>query len=126
MLARIQFKYATIKEEDSSSYLYSEDEKQQYTFCEICLSCPCDWTGYFLDEDLQLLGKAEDLDETPEYDHKKVRFWCYQQCIYYKYGNVRKNKRIKIPSCVKDKIRENFPDPDNKYVGFKETRDEDN
>ena len=100
---------------------HQREEKQQCTYCEICSSCPCDWVQYFLDEYIQLLEQAT--NKTREYSHASIRHRMYKEYIYLKYGKLGKRKRIRVPNCVEEKIKKTFPDPNNKYVGFKEADD---
>ena len=45
----------------------------------------------------------------------------YRMFTYLKYGHLGRGVRIPIPECVVAKIREKYPDPDEEYMGFMES-----
>ncbi|KAL5496979.1 hypothetical protein EMCRGX_G013360 [Ephydatia muelleri] len=53
--------------------------------------------------------------------NRSYRHAAYRQYILWSY-NIRLGRRIRrvIPSCVVTAIRNEFPEPDNNYVGYKE------
>ena len=45
----------------------------------------------------------------------------YRMFTYLKYGHLGRGVRIPIPECVVAKIREKYPDPNEEYMGFMES-----
>ncbi|XP_057302765.1 P2X purinoceptor 7-like [Hydractinia symbiolongicarpus] len=61
-------------------------------------------------------------NELSTYTNKEMRYTSYRQYtawVHY-YERLGKGCRVVIPACVVRKIREEFPDSDRKYTGFKE------
>ena len=88
-------------------------------FCGECEQNPCDWF---------LLGPTivDCIRATQSIDagggcadiNKKCRFKSYQMYTRAKFGYLGKGKRVQLPSCVTNGIRNNFPDPNQCYIGF--------
>ena len=47
-----------------------------------------------------------------------VRKALYHLFTYLKYGHLGRGNRIPIPSCVMEKIREEYPDQNREFMGF--------
>ena len=45
----------------------------------------------------------------------------YRQCILYRHGFLGRGNRKVVPSCAVWKIKDNYPAPDNRYLGFRPT-----
>ena len=60
-------------------------------------------------------------DEPVEKSNKSYRFIAYRQYISWIFGWLGKDVRKVIPSCVVNKIRITFPEPDNNYVPYKDS-----
>ena len=50
--------------------------------------------------------------------NRSYRFMAYKQYIWWIYGKLGKDNRMRIPTCVLYKIRKTFPASDNIYVPF--------
>ena len=61
----------------------------------------------------------DDVDET----HRAIRFMCYSTYTRLVHGYLGRNNRKKPPSCVKEHIKNNWPDPNDIYVDFQENND---
>ena len=59
-------------------------------------------------------------DEEIGISNKSYRFIAYRQYISWIFGWLEKDARKVIPSCVVNKIRLEFPPPDNIYIGYKD------
>ena len=59
---------------------------------------------------------GDDVEFTP------ANYWkgAYRQYILYSHGYLGRGNRKVAPACVVWKIRDNYPAPDNNYLGFKE------
>ena len=71
------------------------------------------------------MGTTTDLRNGEVVTNSNVRFYCYRMFTYMRYGHLGRGNRIPIPACVQAKIHELYPDPNNRYVGFRAGRDED-
>ncbi len=99
------------EEEISDSSSCSDDS----VVCPVCGGSPCDWIKYQADI-LQAYEGMAVADGTPNHLIRKAM---YQFYIYMKYGNLGKGNRIPIEQCVVDNIREQWPEPDGDYMGYK-------
>ena len=54
-------------------------------------------------------------------ENKEMRKSMYRMFTYLKYGHLGRGVRIPIPECVVAKVREKYPDPDEDYMGFMES-----
>ena len=52
--------------------------------------------------------------------NKTYRLAAYRQFTYWVHGHLGKHVRRVVPACVITKIRDRFPEPDGRYVGFLE------
>ena len=52
-------------------------------------------------------------------DNKKIRFALYRAFTYQRYGYLGRGNRIKLGSCVENKIKDLFPSELEEYVGFR-------
>jgi hypothetical protein len=86
----------------------------------VCLSCggtPCDWVKYSEDVMKEVNEKfpvGEDgvrinPDSLEAADNKKIRFALYRAFTYQCFGYLGKGNRIKLGSCVENKIKDLFP-----------------
>lgn len=75
-----------------------------------------------LDEEtleVALINNCDWLNMPKIYSPAKFRNTAYRQYILWFYGRLDFRNR-RIPSCIKWKIRERYPEPDGNYVGFME------
>jgi len=87
--------------------------------CNDCQQSPCDWS---------LFGPSivdcvhSTISNTPSVDryhtNKQCRFAAYQMYTRAKLGYLGKGNRVQLPQCVTTGVRNNFPDPNNSYIGF--------
>jgi len=95
--------------------------------CAVCEGYPCEWEEFAEQLIIQLDltypkngdGKYMDNETHEELTPRNLRYFLYRQFTVLKWGHLGKRRRVKIPGCVEEKIRELFPDPDGVYVGFK-------
>jgi hypothetical protein len=87
--------------------------------CNDCQQNPCYWS---------LFGPSivdcvrSTISNTPSVDryhtNKQCRFAAYQMYTRAKLGYLGKGNRVRLPQCASTGVRNNFPDPNNSYVGF--------
>ena len=53
------------------------------------------------------------------YFYRTYRYAAYRQFTWWAHNRVGRHIRRVIPACVVKKIREEFPEPDQNYTGFK-------
>ena len=81
--------------------------------CEHCNDTPCHRVTY-----LTMLRSAADSadDSIPPNTARRMLYRSYIGSVY---GYLGRGNRVVVPSCVKDLIREMFPDPQGQYMGHK-------
>ena len=67
-----------------------------------------------------IINRSDFFGEDPEFTPANYRKIAYRQYIMYQHGYLGRANRKVIPSCIVWKVRDNFPAPDNNYLGFKE------
>ncbi|XP_064641782.1 P2X purinoceptor 7-like [Lineus longissimus] len=50
--------------------------------------------------------------------HKLYRYLAYRSLVEWCFGKLGKKNRLPLPVCARDRIRENWPEPDGVYTGF--------
>jgi len=69
---------------------------------------------------LPTVGENREFSDLTHDERKAIRYACYGRFHTLIHGIGKKRKRNKLPDCVVDGIRENFPEPVNgEYVGFR-------
>ena len=58
-----------------------------------------------------------EMDKSP----KESRFKMYKLMSGLLHGYLGKGCRMELPVCISDAIKHQFPEPDGKYVGYKES-----
>ena len=48
------------------------------------------------------------------------RFYCYKQFTFILHVHLGSDNRVKLPSCVENGVRDEFPEVDGMYTGFKQ------
>ena len=89
-----------------------------------CISLTDDFHDVCLNENVleAALGTwREFTDEELGISNKSYRFIAYRQYISWIFGWLWKDARKVIPSCVVNKIRLEFPAPDNIYIGYEDS-----
>ena len=89
------------------------------SYCKDCKATPCEWQLYgktIYDAVLVYFTNCSPSDISTR--NKSCRFSAYQMYTRAKHGYLGKGNRTPIPSCVVRYIRKNFPDTNDKYVGF--------
>jgi hypothetical protein len=86
-------------------------------FCCICGGKPCDWIQY----GNELIQRVSGMFSGEQTANNIIRKTAYRMYVYGKYGHLGKGKRVRIPICVRDHIRERWPEanPDD-YMGHKD------
>ena len=96
--------------------------------CQHCNKDPCLWQVYeeslmeevrhWLETNATLLASSTEEKKLPT--NNVIRKKCYQVFIALHHGYLGKRNREKIPSCVTSAIRQQYPDNNESYIGFKE------
>jgi hypothetical protein len=99
--------------------------------CSFCMDENCDWSKHgetlinqvtkeFVGRMVDECGIVVDgCNSGTVIGNKQLRFVAYSLYTNLKYGYLGKRNRVPIPSCVEQGIRENFPDSNKCYIGFK-------
>ena len=99
----------------------SSSDEEEGRVCPGCGAYPCE-VEEFGDQllDLWRLPAINLLEETSNSVNRKC---LYRKFIYLKYGHLGCGNRIPISKCIRDVIRETYPqeDPDS-YMGFKDKK----
>jgi hypothetical protein len=86
--------------------------------CHICNEDPCNWNLYGR-AIVHSVRSSRSIDSVVSLsDNKSCRYNAYGMYARLKSGYLGKGNCKKLPSCVTDGIRANFPDPNDTYVGF--------
>ena len=67
-----------------------------------------------------IINRSDFFGDDPEFSPSNYRKAAYRQYIMYQHGYLGRAVRKVIPSCVVWKVRDNYPAPDNNYLGYKE------
>ena len=84
----------------------------------ICMSCnedPCLWVQH---SDQILRGCQEDSNGATR-SNNECRYYCYRHFTRQIHGCLGKGNRVDLPKCVKNMIKDTFPDEKEVYTGFK-------
>jgi hypothetical protein len=98
--------------------------------CFTCGKTPCEWLEFGVPVLAEVRKRWDCTTATThgyvicntstraEVKNNKIRFAFYRMFTYEKFGCLGANNRIKIPDCVEEKIKSQFPDPDGSYTNF--------
>ena len=67
-----------------------------------------------------ILNASDFFGSLVEFKPSNFRQIAYRQYIIFNHGYLGRRNRKVVPSCVVWKVRDNYPAPDNNYIGFKE------
>lgn len=67
-----------------------------------------------------ILSASDFYGNPVEFAPSNFRKSAYRQYIIFSHGYLGRGNRKVVPSCVLWKVRDNYPAPDNNYMGFKE------
>ena len=67
-----------------------------------------------------IIDRADFFGDDVEFSPANYRKAAYRQYIMYSHGYLGRGNRKVAPACVVWKIRDNYPAPDNHYLGFRE------
>ena len=104
-------------ESESKTAENLHDGEDDDNMCAVCGGTPCDWIVYG-EEAVEDIEK-EFSSELNTIDNRTLRHSTYKLFIYSKYGFLGKGNRIKIATCVVDRIRQKWPDPNGEYTGYR-------
>ena len=89
--------------------------------CEHCCKSLCLWSRY---EDVVMRNYYDEVEDTINVDNGTIdeinsrkRKALYKLYVWYRFGRLGKGIRKVLPQCVKDGIRNHFPELDNDYMG---------
>ncbi|PXF45311.1 hypothetical protein BWQ96_04952 [Gracilariopsis chorda] len=96
-------------------------ERQSSEEDQMCLQC-CGTPCYGLQHGDEVM---EDVNNNPEQNSSKSdnsarRKRAYRRYTYHRHVIFGKRRRIRLPHCVVAAIRASYPDPNDRYMGFKE------
>ncbi|CAB9499572.1 hypothetical protein SEMRO_64_G036250.1 [Seminavis robusta] len=83
--------------------------------CRFCLRAPCLLDDYY---DFLFRDVAEPM-ELAGMSNKEIRFQLYSGSIRLWRGYMGGGNRVRVPRCMMTEIKDHYPDPEGKYVGFK-------
>jgi len=98
--------------------------------CFTCGKTPCEWLEFGVPVLAEVRKRWDcttaathgyvicNTSTRAEVKNNKIRFAFYRMFTYEKFGCLGANNRIKIPDCVEEKIKSQFPDPDGSYTNF--------
>ena len=67
-----------------------------------------------------IVSRSEDFAEEGRYTPESYRKAVYRQFVMWQHGYLGRSNRKVLPSCVVWSVRDHYPAPDNRYLGFKE------
>jgi hypothetical protein len=91
------------------------DEVIDVAYCKYCGLSPCFSVKQYSHIFVEF---ASDLEEDG-LSNKEIRHRLYRECTRVWKGYLGYGKRIKLPKCIEGEIRDHYPEPEGKYVGFK-------
>jgi hypothetical protein len=106
-------KTSITKIDDMKEKTLEQNKNNDKLKCAHCEKSPCEWYTFgkiIVQETSILINKLE---------NNKLRKKAYGIYTKHRYGTLGKGNRIEIPKCVIDHIREEWPDKNNQYMGFK-------
>lgn len=113
-----------------------DEEEEEEEVCVHCGGTPCEWDEFgdeLAQRELKMYGSQSAIvviedgsqlanNKTKKrLDNKEMRKSMYRMFTYLKYGHLGRGVRIPVPECIVAKIREKYPDPDEDYMGFMES-----
>ena len=70
--------------------------------------------------EVQIGLRYRDREDNSDIRPESYRFVAYRNLFILTYGRTRaKMERKPLPSCMEMRVRSQFPDPNNKYTGFR-------
>ena len=93
--------------------------------CSHCEQMPCEWMVYgptIVQSVRASHGSSPNIDR--HLTNKTCRHAAYTTYTRTKFGYLGRGKRVPLPTCVVNGIRDNFLDANNNYVGFVPTADD--
>ena len=99
----------------------AEEDESESIMCAVCGGTPCDWIvwGDEILSEVQLMYEEDPQKGQGEVENRCIRKSAYRYYIYAKHGFLGKGNRIRIPTCVLDRIREKWPEADGNYTGYR-------
>ena len=88
---------------------------------ECCVTKTGSFQSICLNKDVLQVALSEWNDlrgDNKEFENNNFRFIAYMQYILWCHGHMGRRNRTPLPNCVLRKIREVFPDDENKYVPY--------
>lgn len=71
--------------------------------------------------ELAIRARCDIRADLPDYSTQSYRKAAYRQYTLWKYGKLGRGNRRILPSCVVTMIRQSYPAPDGRYMGFRQS-----
>ena len=100
----------------SFTLIHTSADNNSMVFCDHCNREPCIWEEY-RDDVIEFIESKKSCGEMRS---NMLRKYGYQECIRIMYGRMGKGNRVELPRCVVSGVRNEYPDVDNRYMGYKD------
>ena len=71
--------------------------------------------------ELAIRARCDIRADLPDYSTQSYRKAAYRQYTLWKYGKLGRGNRRILPSCVVTMIRQSYPAPDGRYMGYRQS-----
>jgi hypothetical protein len=117
---------------ESEAVVDADDGNGSADVCQSCNMSPCDWltygpgillhlnnnyVGFYMNEDGNVVHNQ--VDKATTITNWQLHFLPYSAFTSAKHDYLEKKNRTPLPFCVQNGIRDQFPDVDKNYVGFR-------
>lgn len=92
------------------------DDDDNEIVCLLCGKDPCEWVQI---NPLLLRYFSNINNNFATKNNKSKQHFMYKKGSKVKYGFLGRNVRVRLADCIVNKIRQAYPNSDNKYTGFK-------
>lgn len=84
--------------------------------CEYCYKDPCMWDTV----SATVLESIRKKQQESNYAHNELRKIGYKTAVNKIHGVLGRGNRVQLPQCVVNGVRNEYPDCDGYYMGYKE------